>query len=93
MLSGLTLTAYFGFHAKDGKHGLEARSRLIERSSMLDAEIGSLDVVLARLRRDVAELRPEMPSTDIVEEVASDVLGYARPGDIVLRRSRSDLRQ
>lgn len=93
MLSGLTLTAYFGFHAKDGKHGLEARSRLIERSSMLDAEIGSLDVVLARLRRDVAELRPEMPSADIVEEVASDVLGYARPGDIVLRRARSDLRQ
>ena len=92
MLSGLTLTAYFGFHAKDGKHGLEARSRLIERASMLDAEIGSLDVVLARLRRDVAQLRPEMPSADVVEEVASDVLGYARPGDLVLRRSRSDLR-
>lgn len=91
VLSGLTLTAYFGYHAKDGKHGLEARSRLIEQSSTLDAQIGSLEVVLAGLRRDIAVLRPEPPAIDIIEEVASEVLGYARPGDIVLRRPRSDL--
>jgi len=53
---------------------------------MLAAEIAKLEAVRSDLRRDVALLTPEIPDSDIVDEVARDVLGYARAGEAVLRR-------
>lgn len=86
MLLCLGLTAYFAYHAVNGRHGLEARQTLIERSSLLEFEIRSLEAVRAKLERDVALLRPELPDADIVEEIARDVLGFARPSDRVYAR-------
>ena len=51
-----SLTAYFAYHAIRGKHGLEARSRLSERSMLLEREITSLEAARANLERDVALL-------------------------------------
>jgi cell division protein FtsB len=73
---------YFAYHAVVGKRGLEARSRLIERSRQLEPQIQRLEAVRARLERDVRLLDVRDP--DIVEELAIDVLGFARPGDRVL---------
>lgn len=78
------LTAYFAYHIQYGRHGLEARKALIERSSLLEFEIRSLEAVRSTLARDVALLRPELPQADIVEEIARDVLGYVHPDDRVL---------
>ena len=47
------LTAYFGYHTIQGRHGLDARSRLIERSAALEREIGALETVRARLEREM----------------------------------------
>ena len=71
----------------NGRHGLEARKILIERSSLLDFEIRSLEAVRAKLERDVALLRPDLPDSDLIEEVARDVLGFARPSDRVINRT------
>ncbi|MGI9404713.1 MAG: FtsB family cell division protein, partial [Hyphomicrobium sp.] len=68
------------------RHGLEARSRLIERSTLLEFEIKSLEAVRAKLERDVALLAPERPDPDIVEEIARDVLGFAHADDRVVTR-------
>lgn len=87
LLLCLGLTAYFGYHAFNGRHGLEARQSLIERSSLLEFEVRSLEAVRAKLERDVALLRPDMPHPDIVEEIARDVLGFSRPGETILARS------
>jgi cell division protein FtsB len=84
LLLCLGLTAYFAYHAINGRHGLEARKKLIERSSLLEFEIMSLEAVRAKLARDVALLSPDLPDPDLVEELARDVLGYARPGDRVI---------
>ncbi len=84
LLLCLGFTAYFAFHAVKGRHGLEARQRLLERASVLQFEIGSLEAVRVRLERDVALLSPDMPDADIVEEVARDVLGFARPEDRIV---------
>ena len=65
-------------HAINGKHGFEARSELIERSAVLEFEIKSLEAVRARLERDVASAFAE-PDPDLVEELASEVLGFVRP--------------
>ena len=73
---------YFAYHAVVGKRGLEARSRLIERSRQLEPQIQRLEALRARLERDVRLLDTRDP--DIVEELAIEILGFARPGDRVL---------
>lgn len=87
----LSLTAYFAHHALHGRHGLEARKKLMERSSLLDFEIRSLETVRTRLARDVSLLSPEMPDSDLVEEIARDVLGFVHPKDKVSSRPRAAL--
>jgi len=86
LLLCLGLTAYFAFHAIHGRHGLETRSQLIERSALLEFEIKSLEAVRARLQRDVALLTPDRPDPDIVEEIAREVLGFVHPDDVVITR-------
>jgi cell division protein FtsB len=86
LLLCLGLTAYFAHHAIYGRHGLETRSRLIERSALLEFEIKSLEAVRAKLERDVALLSPEKPDPDIVEEIAREVLGFVHPDDLVVAR-------
>ena len=71
-------------HAVNGTHGLLAKFRLIERSSVLEQEIASLEAVRRALKHDVALLAADPPHPDLVEEVARDVLGFSRPGDRVL---------
>ncbi len=84
LLACLTSSAYFGYHALHGRHGLDARNRLIERASLLDFEIKSLETVRDKLKRDVALLSPDKPDPDMVEEIARDVLGYVHPKDVLV---------
>jgi cell division protein FtsB len=83
LLGSLALAVYFAHHALTGSHGFQARQKLIERASMLDREIGRLDAVRTRLRRDVALLTPDKPDADMVAIIAADVLGYV-PADAVV---------
>jgi cell division protein FtsB len=80
----LSLAAYFIYHVRYGRHGLEARSELQERSALLDFELKGLETVRTKLRHDVALLSPEIPNADLVEETARDVLGYVRPDDKIV---------
>lgn len=84
LLLSLSATTYFSFHALYGRHGLEARSTLIERADLVEFEILSLEAVRARLQNDVALLAPDSPDPDLVEEIARDVLGYVHPSDRVI---------
>ena len=79
LLLCLGFTAYFAYHAIYGRHGLEVRSALTERSALLEFEIKSLEAVRANLERDVALLTPDKPNPDIVEEIAREVLGFVDP--------------
>lgn len=84
LLACLTSTAYFVYHARYGRHGLEVRSKLIERAALLDFEIRGLETVRTKLKRDVALLSPEVPNSEMVEEIARDVLGYVRSDDKII---------
>jgi cell division protein FtsB len=84
LLACLSSSAYFVYHAIRGRHGLEARNQLIERSNLLEFEIKSLEAVRAKLERDVALLAPEIPNPDLIEELARDILGYVHPKDHIL---------
>lgn len=84
MLCCLGLTGYFAHHAIYGRYGFEARTRLLERTALLEFEIKSLESVRSKLARDVALLSPERPHPDLVEEIAREVLGFVDPADRVL---------
>lgn len=86
LLCCLSATGYFAHHAIHGRHGFEARARLIERSNVLEFEIKSLEAVRSHLARDVALLAPDQPAPDMIEEVARDVLGFSYPADSISRR-------
>ncbi len=87
LLTCAGLTVYFAHHALNGRHGLETRKRLIERSQLLEFEIRSLEAVRARLQRDVALLAPERPHPDLIDEIARETLGFAQASDrIILNR-------
>jgi cell division protein FtsB len=88
LLGCLLASAWFIHHAINGKHGLEARARLIERSSALEREIAGLEAVRGRLERDVALLASDPPDSDIVEEIAASVLRMTYPSDLVLNSLR-----
>jgi cell division protein FtsB len=90
LLSSLSISAYFVHHTINGKHGIEARARLIDRSRQLEQEIAGLDTVRARLQRDVTLLRAEPPHPDVVEEVAGGVLGMAKPQDLIIPLPRPE---
>jgi len=73
---------YFVYHAVVGKRGLEARKRLIERSRQLEPKIERLEAVRARLEGDLRLLNAG--DADLIEELAIEVLGFARSGDRVI---------
>ena len=78
----LLALGYFAYHAVVGKRGLEARTRLIERSRQLEPQIERLEAKRARLEQEVRLLDAADP--DIIEELAIELLGFVRPGDRVV---------
>lgn len=84
LLSCAMLTGYFTYHAISGKHGLEAQSRLLARATLLRREIIGLEAVRARLDAEIALLSGPPPDPDYIDELARNLLGFARPGDIIV---------
>jgi cell division protein FtsB len=78
----LLAIGYFAYHATSGRRGYEARSRLIQRAGVLESEIERLAAARARVERDVRLL--EAGDADLIEELAVERLGFARPGDRVV---------
>lgn len=87
--ASVALAGYFAQHMLHGRHGLDAHWRLAERRVALERDIAGLQDRAARLRRDVDLLGPDIADPDLVEEIAREVLGFGRPGDIVIRARRS----
>lgn len=81
MLGCLALSAYFIHHAVYGRHGIVARSRLIDRQVVAEQEFRRLDTIRAGLQRDVSLFGRNPPHPDLIEETATLLLGYVRPGD------------
>jgi cell division protein FtsB len=78
----LLAIGYFAYHAASGRRGYEARSQLIQRASVLERQIADLEAARARLARDVRLL--QAGDADLVEELAIERLGFARPADRVV---------
>ena len=79
------LTGYFAYHTVSGRYGLEARAGLLTRAIALDFEAGALNKASRRLELEIALLSPDRPDSDLVEEIARELLGYADPDDRLIR--------
>ena len=86
LLACIGLTSYFAIHAISGRYGLNAHSRLLHRSAMLNRQIRGLEAVRVRLEREVSLLDQHDP--DYISELAARLLGYRAPDDIVITFSR-----
>lgn len=84
LLACLTSSAYFAYHANYGRHGLDMRATLQDRTALLDFELKGLISVRSKLERDCVLLSPEIPDPDLVEEIARDVLGYVRADEKII---------
>jgi cell division protein FtsB len=82
----LSALGYFAFHAVNGRRGLEARLRLIERLQIVEPQLARLETARSRLERDVRLL--DQGDKDMIEELAVETLGFAYPGDTVLAPPR-----
>jgi len=87
LLSCTAFTATFGYHAIYGRHGLEARTKLIQRSAELNREIKSLEIVQAEFIIHNSQLGKD-PSKDLIEEIAKRDLGFAYPDEHIIHSDR-----
>ena len=85
LVSCTALSAYFTYHTVAGRYGLQARTELSSRVTILEFEAESLDHARSSLKNEIALLAPDQPDPDLVAELARDVLGYARPSDRIYR--------
>ena len=90
----LCLTTYFAYHTMQGRHGLAARFRLIERSTTVEQEIRAHEAVRSRLEREMALLNLDAPDPDYIDDLARQMLGFADPRDrLILVRPAAPKRQ
>ncbi len=76
--------AYFGYHAVEGEHGLNAYTRL--SLQIQDTKAGLSDVTAERkiLERRVALLRADQLDADMLEELAHGSLGLLANREMVI---------
>lgn len=81
---GMTVVAYFAYHAVQGDRGLIALGKLRLDVDQLQAQV--LDVRAARmdLERKVYALRSDSLDPDLLEERARQLLGYGHTDEVVV---------
>jgi cell division protein FtsB len=84
LLLCLGLTTYFAYHAINGQHGLEARSRLRERSTTIERDISALEAVRTNLAREVAGLSQTHPDPDLIDEMARRMFAVSMPDERII---------
>jgi len=80
----LSLTAYFGWNAMHGAHGITAyQEQLKLKDQALQAQQDAKDEQIV-WRRRVAALKEQALDADMLDERARAMLNLAREGDIVI---------
>ncbi|MFI4935389.1 MAG: septum formation initiator family protein [Caulobacterales bacterium] len=83
ILAGLIF--YFGFNALTGDRGLLTTRQREERLADDEAQLKTLHAQRMDLERHARLLREDSLSTDLLEERAHVLLGFADPRDYVIR--------
>ncbi len=79
------LGVYFALAAVQGDFGVFRKAQILAEVAALDAEKQRLETDLAQARNLTNRLSDRFLDLDLLDEQARDVLGYARPDEIVIR--------
>ena len=82
------LIAYFGFHALTGERGLLTSEQREQTLAARTAELKQIRAERMDLEARARLLRDSSLSADLLEERARSLLGFADPGDYVIRTNK-----
>jgi cell division protein FtsB len=80
------LTAYFGYFALYGRHGLVNYAKVQREAELRQNDLDRIARERATLERRVNLLKPESIDPDLLEERARETLGLSGPNELVLPR-------
>jgi cell division protein FtsB len=83
---GITLFAYFAYHAVQGDRGLIAWWKLGQQVETAQAQYDETLAKREAFAHRVALLRPDALDLDLLEERARLLIGMAHPDDVVILR-------
>ena len=84
---GSCLIVYFIYHAVQGDRGLIAFWQLTKQVTQAENTHSILSLKRARIKNRVTLLNPYSLNSDMLEERARFMLGYSKPGEIVIFRN------
>jgi cell division protein FtsB len=80
----LGFSGYFAWHGWHGSFGIEARRQLAVEAKRLDAELTKVRADRKAIERRVALLRAASLESDMLDERAREILGFANPNEIAV---------
>ena len=83
-LLGLSLAAYFGYHAVNGSRGLLAWQQVTTDLAASRQELEALRAERAALEGRVARLRHDSLDPDLIDELARKELSLVDPLDVII---------
>ena len=80
----LGFSAYFAWHGWHGSFGIEARRQLAVEADRLGAELDRVKAERRVIERRVALLRSASLESDMLDERAREILGFANGNEIAI---------
>lgn len=85
VLVALTLAAYFCFSAVQGDYGVLRRAEFDAEAAELRQELAGLEASIVAMENKTLRLSDHYLDLDLLDQQARDVLGFARPDEIVIQ--------
>lgn len=83
-LVALAFTGYFAWHGWHGSFGMEARRHLVVEAARLDADLQKAKDERRAVERRVNLLRSANLESDMLDERAREILGFANANEIAI---------
>ncbi len=80
----LGFSGYFAWHGWHGSFGIEARRQLAVEAERLDGELDKVKSERRTIERRVALLRAANLESDMLDERAREILGFANSNEVAI---------
>jgi cell division protein FtsB len=80
----LGFSGYFAWHGWHGSFGIEARRQLAVEAARLDADLEKVKAERRAVERRVALLRSASLESDMLDERAREILGFANSNEVAI---------
>lgn len=80
----LGFSGYFAWHGWHGSFGIEARRALTVEAARLDGELAKVKQERATIERRVVLLRSSSLESDMLDERAREILGFANANEVAI---------